>query len=51
MYYEQSTKHFICKKCGLYLTREEIYDILDKKKGGKKRNKESEYLEWWLSKK
>jgi hypothetical protein len=51
MYYEASTKHFICKKCGLYVTREEIYEILDKKKGSKKRSKESEYLEWWLSKK
>lgn len=51
MYYEASTKHFICKKCGLYVTREDIYAILDKKRQDKKKSKEAEYLEWWLSSK
>ncbi len=51
MYYESETKHFICKRCGLYATREDIYDILDRKKPERKKSKESEYLAWWLSKK
>ncbi len=51
MYYETTTKHFICKQCGLYATREQIYDILDKKRPDKKKSKESEYLDWWLSSK
>jgi hypothetical protein len=51
MYYEPNTKHFICKNCGLYVTREQIYDILDRKRGEKKKSKESEYLDWWLSSK
>lgn len=51
MHYEPSTKHFICKKCGLYATREQIYDILDRKRGERKRSKEAEYLDWWLSSK
>ncbi len=49
--YEQNTKHFTCKKCGLYATREEIYAIKDKLRPEKKKNKQDEYLEWWLSKK
>ncbi|MFQ5940599.1 MAG: hypothetical protein ACE5KA_02730 [Nitrososphaerales archaeon] len=49
--YEPNTKHFICKKCGLYATREQIYDIKDKLKPEKKKTKQDEYLEWWLSKK
>ncbi|MEM3098507.1 MAG: hypothetical protein QXU32_07305 [Nitrososphaerales archaeon] len=51
LHYETNTKHFLCKKCGLYATREQIYDIRDKQKPEKKKSKEDEYLEWWLSKK
>ncbi|MBE44660.1 MAG: hypothetical protein CMO16_06640 [Thaumarchaeota archaeon] len=49
--YEQNTKYFTCKKCGLYLTREQIYDIKDKLRPEKKKNKQDDYLEWWLSSK
>ncbi|MEM2856731.1 MAG: hypothetical protein QW416_06495 [Candidatus Nitrosocaldaceae archaeon] len=52
MYYESNTKHFICKQCGLYATREDIYEILERKKPlKKKKSKEDEYLDWWLSSK
>lgn len=47
--YEVSTKHFICKKCGLYATREQLYDIKDRLRPQRKRSKESEYLEWWMN--
>ncbi len=49
--YEVSTKHFICKNCGLYVTREQLDDIRDRLRPRKKGSKESEYLEWWMSKK
>lgn len=49
LHYEPNTKHFICKKCGLYATREQLSDIKDKLKPEKKKSKEDEYLEWWLS--
>ncbi len=49
--YEVSTKHFICNKCGLYATREQLYDLKDRLKPQKKKaSKESEYFEWWMSK-
>jgi len=51
LHYEPNTKHFICKKCGLYVTREQIYDIKDKQRPEKKKSRQDEYLEWWLSKK
>ncbi len=47
--YEVSTKHFICKKCGLYATREQLHDIKDRLRPQRKRSKESEYLEWWMN--
>ena len=49
LHYEPNTKHFVCKKCGLYATREQIDDIKDKLRPQKKKSKEDEYLEWWLS--
>ncbi len=56
MIYDISSKHYSCKNCGLYITKEQLMDLKDKiKKEGeerkKKRREVSEYLEWWLSKK
>jgi hypothetical protein len=48
--YEVNTKHFICNKCGLYATREQLDDLKDRLRPQKKRSKESEYFEWWMSK-
>lgn len=44
-----ATKHFICKKCGLYATREQISDIREKlnRKEFTREDKHYEYLEWW----
>ncbi|MCP8308704.1 MAG: hypothetical protein H3Z54_08430 [archaeon] len=56
MIYDISSKHYSCKNCGLYITKEQLLDLKDKlRKEGeerkKKRREHGEYLEWWLSKK
>ncbi len=49
MKFDPATKHFICKKCGLYATREQISDIRDRFNSSEltREDKESEYLNWW----
>ncbi len=44
-----STKHFICKRCGLFATREQISDIKYKltRKEKTRADKQDDYLEWW----
>lgn len=49
--YEPNTRHFVCKQCGLYVTREQIYDMKDKDMPEQKKSRQDEYLDWWLSKK
>jgi len=46
---DPSTKHFICKRCGLYATREQISDIRDRlnQREFTKEDKQYDYLEWW----
>ena len=46
---DPSTKHFICKRCGLYATREQISDIRQKlnQRISTKEDKQYDYLEWW----
>ena len=46
---DPSTKHFICKRCGLYATREQISDIRQKlnQRESTKEDKQYDYLEWW----
>ncbi|MEM3382422.1 MAG: hypothetical protein QXL52_05100 [Nitrososphaerales archaeon] len=56
MIYDLSSKHYSCKNCGLYITKEQLMDLKDKiRKEGeerkKKRREVNEYLEWWLSSK
>ncbi len=43
------TKHFICKRCGLYATREQIGDIRAKlnRREKTKEDRQFEYQEWW----
>lgn len=55
MVYELSTKHFQCKRCGLFVTREQLDDIKSRIREGneddrkKRRRMEDDYLAWWLS--
>ena len=46
---EKNRRHFICKKCGLYATREEVSDIRYKlnQKEKTRDDKHDDYLEWW----
>lgn len=43
------TKHFICKKCGLYATREQISDIRERlnRRESTREDKQYDYLDWW----
>jgi len=56
MVYEAPVRKFVCRGCGLYVSREEI-DMLKEKvritddAKAKRRREQSEYLDWWLSKK
>ena len=49
MKFDPATKHFICKKCGLYATREQINDIREKlnRRELSQEDKQYEYLNWW----
>ena len=57
MFFEIAAKSFVCTKCGLFATREQISDLKYKIKvredeeRRKKKRDHGEYLEWWLSKK
>ena len=49
MKFDPGTKHFICKKCGLYATREQISDIRDRlnQRELTREDKQYDYLDWW----
>jgi transposase-like protein len=57
MQYISATKRYVCKSCGLSVTRQELMELRSKirpameseEEEQKKRKKE--YLKWWLSKK
>jgi len=46
---DKRTKHFICKKCGLYATREQVGDIRSRlnQKEYTKEDRQYDYQEWW----
>ncbi len=46
---DPATKHFICKRCGLYATREQVSDIRYKLNQREKtrEDRQDDYLEWW----
>lgn len=43
------TKHFVCPKCGLYATREQVGDIRARlnQKEYTKADRQYDYQEWW----
>lgn len=43
------TKHFICRRCGLYATREQVGDIRARlnQKEYTKEDRQYDYQEWW----
>lgn len=46
---EKNRRNFICKRCGLYATREEISDIRFRlnQKEKTREDKHDDYLDWW----
>ena len=46
---DKRTKHFICKKCGLYATREQVGDIRDRlnQRERTREDRHDDYLNWW----
>ena len=52
--YDASSKRLSCKKCGLFLTREELSDLRFKQRTGaddgmrQKQRQQADYLDWWL---
>lgn len=46
---DSRTKHFICKKCGLYATREQVGDIREKlgRRDKTREDRHDDYLNWW----
>jgi len=57
MYYDNTTKKYICKSCGLSLTYQQLMEIRDELRSEveseeeKLKRKRKEYLEWWFSRK
>lgn len=49
MKFDPVTKHYICKRCGLYATREEVSDIRERlnRRELTREDKQYDYLEWW----
>lgn len=57
MQYISATKRYVCKSCGLSLTRQELFELRQKLRPSFRSEEEQhtqerkEYLKWWLSKK
>ncbi len=54
LFFDPPSKAYVCKSCGLFLTKEQLVDLKEKyrlKGEEDKKKKHSEYLAWWLSKK
>jgi hypothetical protein len=49
MKFDPVTKHYICKRCGLYATREQVGDIRDRinRRDPTREDKQYDYLDWW----
>lgn len=53
--YDAASKRLSCKKCGLFLTRDELTEIRVRQKNAaddgdmrKKHRQQADYLDWWL---
>ena len=49
MKFDITTKHFVCKRCGLYATREQVSDIRERinRRESTREDKQYDYLQWW----
>jgi hypothetical protein len=52
-----STKHYVCKSCGLSVTQQELMELREKLRPNtdseedERQKQKQEYLKWYLSKK
>ena len=57
MHYDSKVKRYVCKSCGLSLTRQELFELRQQLRSRvetedeQRKRKRNEYLKWWLSKK
>ena len=57
MQYMLSTKHYVCKSCGLSVTQQELMELREKLRPNtdseedERQKQTKEYLKWYLSKK
>lgn len=57
LFYDIPVKRYLCKSCGLYVTKDEIQQLKEKYRrreedsGRSKEREHGEYLDWWLKKK
>jgi len=56
MQYMIATKHYVCKSCGLSVTRQELMELREKLRPSievedEREKRRKEYLKWWFSKK
>ena len=51
--YDRHSQRYVCKNCGLTMSREEYSAVIKKRTSGPKEgnSRKKEYLKWWLSKK
>lgn len=54
--YDPVTRHYTCTSCGLYVYKEQLYVLRERKRESMARSTEDkrryeEYMEWWSSKK
>ena len=54
--FDYVTRKYFCKNCGIFVNRDEIVKLREKKQDEKYKEKENsqrdnDYLKWWLSKK
>tara|TARA_B100001013_G_scaffold323015_1_gene233768 strand:+ start:636 stop:842 length:207 start_codon:yes stop_codon:yes gene_type:complete len=54
--FDYSTRKYFCKNCGIFVNRDEIVKLREKRQDEKYKEKEesrrdNDYLQWWLSKK
>jgi len=57
MQYMSATKRYVCKSCGLAVTRQELMELRQKLRPSfesgedERKKRRKEYLKWWLGKK
>ena len=53
MKFDIATKHFVCKRCGLFATREQVSDIRERinQRESTREDKQYDYLQWWQASK